>query len=584
LISFLRRYALRYWHWYAAGTVFLLATNWITVQIPLELAVAVDALGGDPAMIRRAMVRIAVMGAAILVVRTLSRVLFFTPGRMLEYRLKNNLFHKLLLLQPDFYARWKVGDIVSRVSNDVTMLRALVGFGGLQIFNVTAAISLAGAEMVRISPMLTLLALAPILLAICVVQLGMRRLFTLVRESQEALSALSENVLSSLQGIHTIQGFNAESAFRDRFLERNEVYLKVNLDLAWVRSLHMPLLKLAGSLSLAVLLLLGGRLTAAGTISIGQLVAFTTYVGILLMPLRSLGWLLSVFQRGLASLVRIEEILHAIPERPEGANGHRREGSGGPGISLKNLVFSYPDDPNPVLKDISVDIPGGSMVGLFGRTGSGKTTLLRLIARCYNAPSGSISVEGTDLLDLDLDDWRRQLSVVPQAPFLFSNTIAENVALGDPQPERLKEAVEDAALGTDLAALQDGLNTLVGERGIMLSGGQRQRVALARGLYRDFDLLLLDDVLSAVDHDTEQRLIAALRARSQATREGRGRPTTLLVSHRVSAMLHADRILVLDEGRLVDSGTHEDLVARTGPYRDAWLQQSQKQRPQVVSP
>ena len=172
------------------------------------------------------------------------------------------------------------------------------------------------------------------------------------------------------------------------------------------------------------------------------------------------------------------------------------------------------------------------------------------------------------------------MSVVPQVPFLFSNTIAENVALGDPQPERLKQAVEDAALGTDLDAFQDGLETLVGERGIMLSGGQRQRVALARGLYRDFDLLLLDDVLSAVDHDTEQRLIATLQARSKATREGRGRPTTLLVSHRVSAMRHADRILVLDAGRLVDSGSHEELVSRGGPYREAWLQQSQERQPQ----
>jgi ATP-binding cassette subfamily B protein len=584
LLSFLRRYALRYWPWYAGGTFFLLATNWITVQIPLELAVAVDALGGDPAIIHRAMVRIAIMGASIMVVRTLSRVLFFTPGRMLEYRLKNNLFHKLLLLQPEFYARWKVGDIVSRVSNDVTMLRALVGFGGLQIFNVTAAISLAGAEMVRISPWLTFLAMAPIAVAICVVQLGLKRLFNLVLESQEALSDLSENVLSSLQGIPTIQGFNAEAAFRTRFLERNDVYLRVNLELAWVRALHMPLLKLAGGLSLAVLLFLGGKLTVSGALTIGELVAFTTYVGILLMPLRSLGWLLSVFQRGIASLIRIEEILDAVPERPEGKDGHCRMRAGGPTISLKNLNFAYPDDPNPVLQDISAEIPGGSTVGLFGRTGSGKTTLLRLIARCYNAPAGTISIDGIDVLSLDLDNWRRQMSVVPQVPFLFSNTIAENVALGDPQPERLKKAVEDAALGTDLDAFRDGLETLVGERGIMLSGGQRQRVALARGLYRDFDLLLLDDVLSAVDHDTEQRLIATLQARSQATREGRGPPTTLLVSHRVSAMRHADRILVLDGGRLVDSGSHQELVARGGPYRDAWLHQSRELQSQERQP
>ena len=228
---------------------------------------------------------------------------------------------------------------------------------------------------------------------------------------------------------------------------------------------------------------------------------------------------------------------------------------------------------DPVLSDINADIPSGSTVGLFGRTGSGKSTLLKLISRAYNPPPNTISVDGWEILELDLDDWRSQTSVVPQQPFLFSESIEHNISMGTADAERLQETLKGAALETDLEALPNGTNTLVGERGIMLSGGQRQRVALARGLYREFDLLLLDDVLSAVDHHTEKQLIDTL-VQTGRGQEKDSRPTMLLVSHRVSAMRHADNILVLDEGRLVDQGTHDELTRRPGPYQEAWQQQS----------
>jgi len=576
LLSFFRRYALQYWHWYVSGIVFLLATNWITVQIPLELAAGVDALGadGDPQRLQRSVKLIASMGVSILVVRTLSRILFFTPGRLIEYRLKNDLFQRLLELQPAFHAQWKTGDIVSRVSNDVSLLRVLVGFGILQIFNVTAALAMAGREMLRISPALTAMTLVPIAVAMLIVQVGLRRLFIMSRRSQEALADLSQHVLSSLQGVPIIQGFNAEEAFGERFLVHNKAYLDANMELAWVRALHMPLLPLAGGLSLAGLVGFGGSMAASNVITVGELVAFTTYVGILLMPLRSLGWLLAVFQRGIMGLERIYSLLNAQPDRPEGAHGHKRNRTSAPEIQLRNLTFAYPDQPkDPVLSDINADIPSGSTVGLFGRTGSGKSTLLKLISRAYNPPPNTISVDGWEILELDLDDWRSQTSVVPQQPFLFSESIEHNISMGTADAERLQETLKGAALETDLEALPNGTNTLVGERGIMLSGGQRQRVALARGLYREFDLLLLDDVLSAVDHHTEKQLIDTL-VQTGRGQEKDSRPTMLLVSHRVSAMRHADNILVLDEGRLVDQGTHDELTRRPGPYQEAWQQQS----------
>jgi ABC-type multidrug transport system fused ATPase/permease subunit len=281
-----------------------------------------------------------------------------------------------------------------------------------------------------------------------------------------------------------------------------------------------------------------------------------------------MGWMLSVIQRGRAALERIFELMDAPVDRPEGEHGVAPTPGHGPRIEIRNLSFAYPDDPGrPVLEDVSVDLPPGTVVGLFGRTGAGKTTLLRLLARLYNPPRDTVSVDGHDLLDLDLVAWRQRTSMVPQRPFLFSDSIAANIALGEePDLDRVRRAAGLAALGPDLEALPDGLETVVGERGIMLSGGQRQRVALARGLYRGGDLLILDDVLSAVDHETEARLVETLAGLANEPQA----PTVFIASHRVSALRHTDLVLVLDRGRLVDVGPHAELIGRAGIYRDMW--------------
>jgi len=287
-----------------------------------------------------------------------------------------------------------------------------------------------------------------------------------------------------------------------------------------------------------------------------------------------MGWMMSVIQRGRAALERIFELMDAPIDRPEGAVGKLLESGTGPSIAVTSLSFAYPDEPERmVLKGLTATIPAGSVVGLFGRTGSGKSTLLRLLARLYNPPPGSILVDGVDLISINLASWRQRLAVVPQRPFLFSDAIEANVALeADPDEELVRRAMSLAALDPDLEVLPDGMQTVVGERGIMLSGGQRQRVALARGLYRGGDLLILDDVLSAVDHQTEAQLVetvADLARRPEA-------PTVLIASHRLSALRHCDTVLVLDGGRLADSGPHRELVGRPGIYRDTWLVQSQR--------
>jgi len=573
VIRLLKDYAWRYRWSYLTGALFLWVTNYLAVSIPGQIGHAIDALRADQPL-GRFVAAIAIMGVSVIVVRTLSRILIFNPGRHLEYHLRKDLFSHLLRLQPSFYMTQKRGDIVSRAANDITWVRTLVGFGGLQVVNVTLAVILTGWKMVSLSPRLTLMVLLPIVVGGGLVQFGIRRLFFLARRNQEQLGEISEHVLGSLQGMAAIQGFVAEDAFVERFEERNLDWLRIGMRLALIRSLALPLLVLAGGAAMFALIAVGGPMVLAGSLTVGQLAAFTALLTVFLPPLRSMGWMMSVIQRGRAALERIFELMDAPLELPEGPAGKVLAAGHGPSIELKMLSFAYPDEPDrKVLDGLTETIPAGAVVGLFGRTGSGKSTLLRLLARLYNPPPDSILVDGVDLTTVDLSSWRRRLAVVPQRPFLFSDAIEANVALeADANSELVRQAVTMAALEPDLEILPDGIQTVVGERGIMLSGGQRQRVALARGLFRSGDLLILDDVLSAVDHQTEAQLVetvAGLAARPEA-------PTVLIASHRLSALRHCDTVLVLDGGRLVDSGPHTELVARPGLYRETWLVQSQR--------
>jgi len=573
IFRLLKEYAWRYRWSYLAGAVFLWITNYLAVSIPGQIGHAIDALRAEQPL-GRYVVAIAIMGVSVIVVRSLSRVLIFNPGRHLEYHMREELFAHLLRLQPSFYATQKRGDIVSRAANDITWVRTLVGFGGLQVVNVTLAVVLTGWKMVSLSPRLTLMVLLPIVVGAGLVQFGIRRLFFLARRSQEQLGEISEHVLGSLQGMAAIQGFVAESAFAERFEERNLDWLRTGMRLALIRSIALPLLVLSGGVAMFALIAIGGPMVLSGALTVGELAAFTALLTVFMPPLRSMGWMMSVIQRGRAALERIFELMDAPIDRPEGTTGTVVAAGKGPSIELAALSFAYPDEPDrKVLDGLTATVPAGSVVGLFGRTGSGKSTLLRLLARLYNPPRGSIIVDGIDLITIDLASWRRRLAVVPQRPFLFSDAIEANVALeADPDKELVRQAVLSAALEPDLEVLPDGMQTVVGERGIMLSGGQRQRVALARGLYRGGDLLILDDVLSAVDHQTEAQLVetvADLARRPEA-------PTVLIASHRLSALRHCDTVLVLDGGRLADSGPHSELVGRPGVYRDTWLVQSQR--------
>jgi len=566
---------LRYWAWYLGGMACLGLTNWLAVNIPLALGRGTDALqAGDDDAVLHAALLIALMGVSVIAVRTLSRVLIFTPGRNIENDLRNDILAHVLSLRRDELRDHGTGDLVSRSSNDITLVRALVGYGTLQVFNIAMALVLAGRAMVDLSPLLTAACLAPVLLATLLASGAIRTLFPLTRVMQRQLSALSEYVLSSLQGVATVQAFGAEHAFGRRLDTHNTTYMGTVLRVATLAALVQPVLAFSAGVALYLLLWLGAQQVAAGRVSIGDLVALSAFLLFLLPYLRSLGWLVAIVQRGRASLERIFEILDLVPPLDAPADAVTELAAGPLGFRLEGLGYTWPGSQQPALSDIRARIPPGNMVGIFGRTGSGKSTLLSLLARLHDPERGQVLIEDCegrtcDLLDAPLASVRARSTVVPQVPFLFTSSIAENISMaGAPSGTQVGEAARAAALGPDLERLPDGLDTVVGERGVTLSGGQRQRVALARGFARDFDLLLLDDVLSAVDHDTEQRLIHAIRKR--ATDGQSRRPTVVVISHRLGVLAHCDQVLVLHEGRLVAEGTHSELIARPGPYRDTW--------------
>jgi len=580
LTRFLRTYGTPHLRSYGLGVLFLLATTGLTVAVPALVQRVVDAMTtnrpGDAINLAWA---IAGAGVAVMVVRTLSRVLFFNPGRVIEFDLKSDLFAKLLRLPRPWFDYMRPGDIVSRGTNDAAAVRGFIGFGSLQVFNVFLLLLLTIGQMALTDVMLTAVCVLPLTAAALVLRVAIRRLFTLTSLYQQEIAALSSRALEAYGGMPVLQSFNAVPVAQARFDEGNARMLKVSEDTAAVQSWLLPIVDVVGNLCLVLVLFVGGQRIIDRDFTPGELAAFAGYVRIVAGGLTSLGWLVNALQRGWISLKRLYEILDApldnavrsAPAFPESA----------PALAIRDLTFTYPTSAEaklgasrePALSDINLVIPAGQALGIFGETGSGKSTLLQLLARIYQAPQGTITADGRDLLDYDVETYWQHCAWVSQEPWLFSQSLRDNIALADAPDQRPANRVEASAtlasLDEDLKAFPEGLETRVGERGVTLSGGQRQRAALARAFYRDFKLLLLDDVLSAVDHATEKRLIDAIYAHRRDA-------TKVFVSHRVSALKHCNRIIVLERGRIIASGTHDSLLADTdGPYYKAWrLQQA----------
>ncbi len=545
------------------GLLCLLATTAFSMGNPWVLRHAVDDL--TVAVTRQKLWAYAglILGLVSLegCFRYLMRMILIGVSRELEYELRNRVLEHLTRLSPAYFQRNRVGELMSRASNDMAAVRQVLGPGIMYTANTVASFAGAVTLMIAISPRLTGLALLPLLLVSALVRHYGRRIQQQFELVQAQLAEMSALVQENLAGARVVRAYAQEAYEQARFEAANEEYVSRNQRLVRTTGILWPGIQFLMGLGGLIVLWLGGRMVVSGSISLGEFVAFGAYLAMLNWPMIALGWVVNLFERGEASMARIDAILDAVPEiddreaRPvEAIRGE---------VELRRLSFAYQDG-HEVLHDLSLQVAAGATVAIVGPTGSGKTTLVSLLARLWEAPAGTLFVDGRDVRTLPLEALRRAVGFVPQESFLFSETVLANVDFGvrdGDLRERAEWAAGVAQLSKDLRDFPQGFETPVGERGVTLSGGQKQRAALARALATDPRILVLDDALSAVDTETEEQILQGLR-------QVRRSRTTFLVSHRVSTVKDADLIVVLREGRLVERGTHAELIAQGGFYAE----------------
>lgn len=519
------------------------------------------------------------LGLTLAVGRFLWRNFLFGASRSIEKELRNDMFAHLETMDVEFYNQNKTGDLMTRFTSDLNSIRMAIGMAVICVFDAVVMSAMVIVQMMHyVDVRLTLMAVVPMLFILFGELYYGKVIMARFKARQEAVSDLTDFVQESFSGIRVIKAFVREKAQRYAFARENQKNLEKNLDIARMQSVVMPLLDVIIGLSSLITLLYGGYLAVNGQISLGRFVAFNQYINMLVWPMLACGEAVNMFSMGGASLKRVKAVFDAEPEVKDQQNGDEGIQAAGEApsqeqeitghIRLEHLTFSHQDSIEPVLNDITLDVPAGSTLAIVSKTGGGKSTLVNLLLHLYNTRRGMIFIDDRDINDIPLKELRENIAYVPQDNFLFSDTLRSNISFGveNEDMEEIVAATKTACIHDSIAEFPDGYETIVGERGVTLSGGQKQRSSIARALMKDAPILILDDALSAVDTDTEEQILENLKV----NRRGK---TTILIAHRVSTIQNADRIMVLEDGKAKEIGNHEELMRQDGIYHGMVEQQ-----------
>ena len=556
---------------YLLGIIALIIVDLLQLLPPKIIGTLTDSLTNnsiDIAQIRNYGFLIIGIACLVAVFRYYWRMNIIGSARKLECWLRGKLFEHLESMTPEFFNYKKTGDLMAHATNDIQAIRMSFGPG---VIMTTDAIVISITTMVimfsTINPKLTLWALMPLpIMAILVTFLG-KKIQKYFKQVQEAFSGLSDHTQESISGIRVIKSFVREKSSLQNFSTASEQYVNKNMKLAVIHGFMFPMIGFIASISFLIALLQGGTMVINGTLSLGDLVAFITYLGMLIWPMMAIGWVVNSLQRGIASIKRINDILDTKPTLVDKTDAIWPENFS-PEIQFEDVSFKYPQSENYALSHLNFNIKKGKTLAIVGKTGSGKSSVASLILRFYSHSNGAIKISETNMIDLKHKMLRERIGYVPQEAFLFSSTIHDNIAFANPElsREQVIEAAKIAAIHEDILDFPSGYETIVGEKGVTLSGGQKQRIAIARALIKDPDILILDDCLSAVDTKTEEKILGHLK-------EVMKDKTSIIISHRISAIKDADEILYLEDGEIAERGTHSELLVQKGDYEDLYRKQ-----------